>query len=126
MIQFRRRQVGQSLIEELLIRAKSSQSSVLFGPRYSGKRHLARQHQYERLKQQREAVQAAGKVRPDKAHRTIVHGAAIPRAASKSFAVINSHIPVDQIGFSLPTQISTEAETTPYGCKARMAKGQRN
>jgi transposase-like protein len=39
-----------------------------------------------------------------------VHAASIPRAASNSLAVIISLVSVDQVGFSIPTQISREAK----------------
>ena len=42
MIQFRRRQVGQQLIDELLYRVRSGQSSVILGARYGGKKHILR------------------------------------------------------------------------------------
>jgi hypothetical protein len=42
MIQFRRRPIGETLIDEICMKARSGQSCVVLGPRYGGKRHVLR------------------------------------------------------------------------------------
>ena len=58
----------------------------------SGERHLLRQHQHERLEQQREAGQAAGKLGLDQAHRAV--GQLHPRGADLQVALVLEEVQV--------------------------------